>query len=221
MPFRRIGEGPSQSLPTFESPLHPQHTLSHTCPCRTPALPLSAGCLAAHWLHSSRPWIERGWCMCLGEYWCIQWIERSQCIYALVWGRASKGTVVCVSCFEVIALLMCVQKAHTGLNACGKQMCAGVFACDSKRERDRRMLHARMCAGVFRQMTPYNSLLPCSPPSQTHPPHPHHHPGTFRPVHNVLTEAGLSSPGTAFQKGCNWLGSASCYVFTYGWILAK
>lgn len=50
------------------------HTLTHTCPCKTPALPLSPGCPAAHWLHSSRPRFSDGWCVCLRVYWCIQCI---------------------------------------------------------------------------------------------------------------------------------------------------
>lgn len=41
------------------------HTHRHTCPCKVPALPLSAGCLAAHWLHSSRPQIEADGCLCV------------------------------------------------------------------------------------------------------------------------------------------------------------
>lgn len=151
MPFRRIGQGPSQSLPTFESPLHPQHTLSYThapaetrpCPCLLAASLHTGSILPSHGLRGAGVSV----CVCLGVYWCIQHIEYAgKPLYMCVCVRPCiKGcSCVCFMFFEVITLLTCVQKAHTGLNSCGRLMCAGVYACDSKREGDRQMQHARM-----------------------------------------------------------------------------
>lgn len=92
------------SKPT-ESPIH---THAHA---KTLALPLSAGCLAAHCLHSSRPWTRGLVCLCvhlsvcLRMYWCIQWIEcdgKSVCMCACV-KLCIKG-YSCV-CLRVIILL--------------------------------------------------------------------------------------------------------------------
>ncbi len=177
-------------------------------------------------------------CAFMCVYWgiqCLECVGKPVYMCACVRPRIKGYSCVCLMFFGVIMLLMSVRKAQTadGFNACGRLMWAWEFACDSKREGDRRMQHVRMCAGVFRQMTPYTPLLlpQSNPPSlqpvppshrlQTHPPHPHLHPAMLRPVHNVLTEAGLSSPGTGFQNGCNWSGSVSNYVFTHGWMMAK
>lgn len=172
-------------------------------------------------------------CAFVCVYWgiqCIEWVGKPAYICACVRPRIKGYSCVCVMFFGVIMLLMSMQKAQTadGFSACGRLMWAWVFACDSKREGDRRIQHVRMCAGVFRQMTPYTppppthhpfTLYPAPP--QSHPPHPHLHPAMLRPVHNVLTEAGLSFPGTGFQNGCNWSGSVSNYVFTHDWMTAK
>lgn len=124
-------------------------------------------------------------CAFVCVYWgiqCIEWVGKPAYICACVRPRIKGYSCVCVMFFGVIMLLMSMQKAQTadGFSACGRLMWAWVFACDSKREGDRRIQHVRMCAGVFRQMTPYTPPppqptipSPCTPPPRKaiHPTH--------------------------------------------------
>lgn len=155
----------------------------------------------------------------------------SQCICVLVWGRASKATVVCISCFfGVIMLLTCVQKAQPadGFNACGRLMCAWVLACDSKREGDR-IKHVRMCAGVFRQMTPYTPLLPlqiqpATPPPCICPPANPSSPLTSPPhPAQACTQCSHRAwPVISWQRISEWMRLVKASLKLYfGWMMAK
>lgn len=198
----------------------PTHTRSHT---HAPAKPRPCPCLLAASLHTGSILPGHGLrgagvCICV-------WVFKGVLVHTVHRVCWNPSVCVCFVFFGVIMLLTCVQKAQAadGFNACGRLMCAWVFACDSKREGGRRIQHVRMCVQEYSGRWPPAPLTPPSnpaiPPPSSQWTHPHLHPAMLRPVHNVLTEAGLSSPGTGFQNGCNW--SVSNYVFIYGWMVAK
>lgn len=134
---------PPKTYPHFQTLCTPNihfftHTHTHTCPCKSLALPLSAGCLTAHWLHSSRPQSDKAdvsLCACLRVYWYIVYrLCRKGSVYVCLCEAMDQRLQLCVSCFffffwcdQAVSVCFCVvQKAQTadGFNACGRLMCA-------------------------------------------------------------------------------------------------
>lgn len=104
MHFRRIGQGPSQNLPTFPSPsTPPTHTLSHT---HAPAKPRPCPCLLAASLHTGSILPGHGLRVSVCAFVCVfksvlahteHGVYREASVY--VCQCASKAKVVRVSCF--------------------------------------------------------------------------------------------------------------------------